>query len=549
MGFYNATFGHIKCYGQSASFDPLDFPASEHDGISLTNDECVECDEQCTECKYGHAQIRPGYAVSMTKYENKRPLYQMTGNRAVFACPVPEACNVTYASGTYNPDNGLGGEGWNQCGIGYTGPLCAVCAQGFSRKGLHGTCSACDSGSSVNTLAMIVLILVGFCGFLTGAYFLVVADSQPQGDGEESSGLASAVKQIFAISKILIGLYQIIAQMEVSMDIPYPESFQWFVVVIRGLSFDFLSMINVGCISTLTFYNKFFFATGLPVLMGLGCLAVFQILKSGKDEQGITRARNIVVQMVFFILFLIYPFVSQTVFSGFNCRQLGDYEAWLGADYQISCDTLAHVLYLAVAILAVGLYPVGIPLGTLFLLIRSRKEMAVENSPARLRYSFLVSDYKPEYYYWETLEMLRKVILTGLLIFLARGSILQLVVGILITFVFLLATARNMPYESMTSNRFKLATESALLLTLIFAILLKVDLSKEDIDEFSVGMIMLANNTLIPAMTLFMALVGHLSTVTDAVKETGEALRDGKYDLSIENPLRGSIASDVEHED
>ena len=65
-------------------------------GISYSGAECVECDELCTNCKYGHAAIRPGFAVSMTKVEKKIPLYKMTGHRAVFACPLPSACNVSY---------------------------------------------------------------------------------------------------------------------------------------------------------------------------------------------------------------------------------------------------------------------------------------------------------------------------------------------------------------------------------------------------------------------------------------------------------------------
>ena len=45
------------------------------------------------------------------------------------------------------------------------------------------------------------------------------------------------------------------------------------------------------------------------------------------------------------------------------------------------------------------------------------------------------------------LEMLRKVSITGLLIFFSKGSMLQIVVAVMITFGFLIATSQNMPFK------------------------------------------------------------------------------------------------------
>ena len=97
----------------------------------------------------------------------------------------------------------------------------------------------------------------------------------------------------------------------------------------------------------------------------------------------------------------------------------------------------------------------------------------------RKEYHLQVGDYKPEFFYWETLEMLRKVSLTGLLIFFSKGSMLQIVAAVMITFLFLVATSLNKPFKDELANKFKLATECALMITLVFAIMLKVDLSKE----------------------------------------------------------------------
>ena len=41
----------------------------------------------------------------------------------------------------------------------------------------------------------------------------------------------------------------------------------------------------------------------------------------------------------------------------------------------------------------------------------------------------LLADYKPKFFWWDCLEMLRKAILTGILMFFKKGSLTQLVVA------------------------------------------------------------------------------------------------------------------------
>jgi len=85
------------------------------------------------------------------------------------------------------------------------------------------------------------------------------------------------------------------------------------------------------------------------------------------------------------------------------------------------------------------------------------------------------------------LEMFRKVTLTGLLIFISPGSLLQLVVTIIFCLVFLALISWNQPYEMHAANIFKLGTEVALLCTLVVAVLLRGNLDAEGLSERAVG--------------------------------------------------------------
>jgi hypothetical protein len=79
--------------------------------------------------------------------------------------------------------------------------------------------------------------------------------------------------------------------------------------LLKAFSLDLLGFVDVGCVSTLTFMKKFVFAVLLaPVLL----TAVGIVFPLRKNVEGIV---NRCVKMALSILFLIYPFVSQTVFQ------------------------------------------------------------------------------------------------------------------------------------------------------------------------------------------------------------------------------------------
>ena len=70
------------------------------------------------------------------------------------------------------------------------------------------------------------------------------------------------------------------------------------------------------------------------------------------------------------------------------------------------------------------------------------------------------------------------------------------------------ASAWFQPYVSTAANIFKVGVEVALLFTLTLAMLLKVDLEKEDVGEDLVGALLILSSIILPGATL---VVGVLS--------------------------------------
>ena len=93
--------------------------------------------------------------------------------------------------------------------------------------------------------------------------------------------------------------------------------------------------------------------------------------------------------------------------------------------------------------------------------------------------------------------------------FFNKGSLFQLVVAMIFCVAFLSAVAWLRPFASRTANLFKVATEVALLVSLMLVVLLKIDLSKEDVPggEAFVGFLLLLSNTVLPGSFLVSAIL------------------------------------------
>jgi hypothetical protein len=107
--------------------------------------------------------------------------------------------------------------------------------------------------------------------------------------------------------------------------------------------------------------------------------------------------------------------------------------------------------------------------------------------------------------------MIRKAIITGLLIFFKKGSIFQLVVAMITSLGFLSVVAWFQPYVSRAANLFKVATEVALLITLILCVLLKLDTGKIETEipggMDALGSMFIFVNSILPGGSLVLGIL------------------------------------------
>lgn len=244
---------------------------------------------------------------------------------------------------------------------------------------------------------------------------------------------------------------------------PWPESVNNFYNQMDLVNMNLIQLpgMTVSCIREVLFYEEFRFSTGAPLLF-FGAVGVIMTLgywaeKSLHKGDEIRQTHFVDKCWVFLLytLFFLYPSVSRTVLMLFNCERLDHAEYYLRADYRIQCGVGQHKQYVnSYGYLAMFVYPIGIPVAFFLLLWRLRTHtaktsggMVIPNSGWNYRLLFLYLSYEPSYWWFEAYELVRKLLQTGVIIFVRPRSATQIAAGLSISCVALVMQVAASPFS------------------------------------------------------------------------------------------------------
>ena len=88
--------------------------------------------------------------------------------------------------------------------------------------------------------------------------------------------------------------------------------------------------------------------------------------------------------------------------------------------------------------------------------------------------------YESDFFWWELVEIVRKLVLTLILVLFMEGSASQIVFTMLVSFVALLLLAAYRPYRADDDDSTAIVAQVGLVLTTFANLLLKVDVTGED---------------------------------------------------------------------
>ena len=130
------------------------------------------------------------------------------------------------------------------------------------------------------------------------------------------------------------------------------------------------------------------------------------------------------ISIVSLIMDICYPSVSRTILQIFRCRELGtpsSSQMFLEADLKTICYDQRWRNYLALAIPAIVFYCCGIPFFFYWIVRRYKKKKKMDDENIKRIIGWMHRPLRPGCEYFMSVELLRKLILTGCIGFMARS--------------------------------------------------------------------------------------------------------------------------------
>ena len=262
---------------------------------------------------------------------------------------------------------------------------------------------------------------------------------------------SATISPTVARTQIALGFFQILVSLSQTFHIDLPEDIAALIGYFQFLTFDWTDLAYpAGCING--WENTLLLITSLSPLTVAACVlfvvwamecklcrvnqirnSVVPIMSNDRGSRSSTAAKSnpstsarkqvAAVCLSLLIVFICLPSVSRAIFSTWVCEQYevapgGEVVSFLLKDPTVVCSSHTHNVSMVVAVAMLLLWPVGMLVLFFFILFFNRKDLraGVPRSTSGKAAHFLTSGFRDKFFYWELVELLRRLLVTGWLL-------------------------------------------------------------------------------------------------------------------------------------
>jgi CRP-like cAMP-binding protein len=283
----------------------------------------------------------------------------------------------------------------------------------------------------------------------------ITAAELPTAAKEASGFLSDLTDHLTEHATILVSWMQILSAVTVSADaVDWPPAFTDFAATLSIVNLDLSSLVSVSSCSLILPNHvalALHLATPPAVIVSMKLSAALAIKITSLPRKYRQLQTNLVDKIVITITLLLYPSISTRLFKAFRCFKVED-AYFLEADFSVKCwDSPEHSAYVAVSILYLIAFIVGVPLLLLWEMWRNRVHLhntsSHKHAHVKERLGSVYAHFEPAMWWFECCVIVVKMLLAGAISVIAPHSPLQLFVGLIICMLFLLLVVRLAPYR------------------------------------------------------------------------------------------------------
>jgi hypothetical protein len=225
--------------------------------------------------------------------------------------------------------------------------------------------------------------------------------------------------------RILTNYFQIITSASY-FNLTFPSSLEGLFSGVRAVGESARIFLSVDCFiqdfamvesNNTTEYFKAFMSSLTPIIFTFVVVCIWLIIKAIK-RYTLMEFKNRVIISLCVVLFLLHPSITGMAMGLFNCYEIDNGEYWLFKDLSIKCWTSGHQGWaFGLGLLMIIFWVLGLPFAG-YLIVRHYKER-LDDPVIVFRYRILYQGFKEkEAYYWEFVNVFRKVSIVMINIFL-----------------------------------------------------------------------------------------------------------------------------------
>ena len=327
-------------------------------------------------------------------------------------------------------------------------------------------------------------------------------------NGKKFMGVADNLQQKF---KILISYLQIMSLLSQNLNLKWPDFINNIVTGFDFVNLDIFSISghDIACSFNTNYYNTLIlYIITIPVILLCTTISYFLALFVSKRKKAITDKY---IYCLVLIIFLVYPSVGSSMLKIYKCEEIEG--VWyLSEDLTQQCFTDIWTFYAIIAGVFGFIYIIGIPLLFYFimkknldLLFYSNKDQPKHAShdshdPQQIneiveiktdeklekrakqfayRYGFLYMGYENKYWWFELVEMMKKIILLATVIYLDESAT-RVLIAMLMCFGYLGYISYNKPLKYDDDDYLNVLSAAELFLMLLCGLILEVKLDVQD---------------------------------------------------------------------
>jgi hypothetical protein len=354
----------------------------------------------------------------------------------------------------------------------HTGPLCSLCSTDFVRVGTE--CRPCPGGASLGAGFGVAFALAVVC-FLFSLVLLFKLT-------EKEKRKKNKIRGPF---KIILTWCQILSALPSSTDsVPWPKSFISLSSLLGISNLDPFDVLGGNpCQFALRYLDKFLVHMMLPVLFAVAIWLAYGVaaLKSSATPRHKLFRRMLAKKLMFVMLTLSYPGLATRIFTMFRAFSIDDIGEVLAADFGIAFHGEEHTAMMILAVGALLIYVIGIPLLVFILLFTNRRNLysdkinPLKHTELKFELGTLYMQYDQQFYWWEVVVILHKMLMTGALVVIAPGSPVQILTGASIMLAYLLLVIRTAPYVEDTDDHLIVIVSVSILLVTLCGFVMMID--------------------------------------------------------------------------